>query len=359
MADTVTTLGGLTGWLVPGGVEALSLPFASVLVVVGIAALLIGGDLFVRGAAALAKRLGIGPLVIGLTLVAFGTSAPELAVNVLAAATDRGAISFGNIIGSNMANIGLILGIAALIKPLVVGRSLVAREIPMMLLATAVVLVMSFDVHLGGEAAAAGGTGTIVRGDGLILLLLFAVFMYYQINEVVGDRDASAALPDIEEVEQEPERPVPLAATLTLAGGLAVAAGGDVTVDAASEIARQIGVSEGVIGLTVVAAGTSLPELATSLAALRRGQTEIAIGNVVGSNIFNLLLVLGVTATVRPIPVPAGGNTDLLLVAALSVALFPFASLGQRNLKRPEGVALLIAYVGYVVWRGMNEVGAG
>jgi cation:H+ antiporter len=311
----------------------------------GLLLLMVGGEIVVRGATGLARALGVSPLVIGLTVVAFGTSAPELAVNVIAAWEDRVGISFGNIIGSNMANIGLIVGCTAILRPLLITGVVIAREIPMMLLATAAVVVMSFDAVLSPDS-----TDAIRRGDGIVLLLLFLIFLYYTVGDFVRQRSANG----VSELGQEfgpTDKGTPRYVALTFVGLAALIGGADLTVGAASEVARVMGVPEVIIGLTVLAVGTSLPELVASVAATMRGHAELAIGNVVGSNIFNLLLVAGITSVIRPIPIPAGGHLDLLMVGALSLLLFLVSLTANRRIIRGEAALLLSGYLAYIAWR--------
>ncbi len=308
----------------------------------GLILLLIGGDALVRGAAALAHRLGISPLVVGLTVVAFGTSAPELTVNVTAALRGSGGLSFGNVIGSNLANIGLVAGVAALLRPLHIQASVVRRELPMLLLATAVAFVFGLDSFFTG-----GSRSLYERGDGIVLLLLLSVFIYYTAVDVFRQRRSADG-----EVGLAPGGwGVPISLALGTAGLVGLLVGARLTVDGAVGIARTAGLSEAVIGLTLVAIGTSLPELAASLVAAWRGQTEIAIGNVIGSNLFNLLLVLGTTATLRPIPVPVGGFADLTVLTALSVLLWVICATRERSIIRAEGALLLTVYVVYLLAR--------
>ncbi|HVS10263.1 MAG TPA: calcium/sodium antiporter, partial [Planctomycetota bacterium] len=313
----------------------------------GLALLLGGGELLVRGATALARSFGISPLVVGLTVVAFGTSAPELAVNLAAALRGEGGISFGNIVGSNIANVGLIVGTAALVRPLSVHVTVILREIPMMLLASAAVLVMSFQSRLEG------GADAFRRSDGLILLLLFGVFLYYTTLDALLQRGSAAIAHEVEDLAEEG-----LAAgrgrslLLTVLGLAGLIAGGELTVRSAVALALALGISQAVIGLTIIAVGTSLPELVTSVMAVRRGQSDLAMGNVVGSNIFNLLLVLGLTATVHPIPVPEGGHVDLLMMTAFAVALLPL-SVRRRRMPRWSGALLLASYALYLLWRSV------
>jgi cation:H+ antiporter len=320
------------------------------LLAAGLALLMLGGETLVRGATGLARDIGVTPLVIGLTVVAFGTSAPELAVNVIAVSQGAGAISFGNIMGSNMANIGLIVGCSALIRPIRITGVVVTRELPMMLLATAAAVVMSFDALLRGEV-----TDTYDRGDGLLLLMFFLVFLYYTVGEFV-QRRASNGDGALTELAREPGGGVSKHALLTTFGLAALIGGADVTVGAAVSVARAFAVPEEIIGLTVLAVGTSLPELVTSLVATLRGHVGLAIGNVVGSNIFNLLLVLGVTSLVGRVPVPPSGHRDLAVVFLFSLILLLVSRTGKRRIIRTEAVALLLLYCAYLTWRSSQAL---
>ena len=319
----------------------------ALLLIVGLALLLGGGDLLVRGGSALARRRGVPPLAGGVSSVAFGRSAPELAVNVLAATGGQSEISFGNIMGSNMANIGLVLGIAALISPVPVKLPLIRREIPMMLLATLLAAVAGLDEWIKSDVQ------QYDRSDGLILLLLFGVFLYYTIAEIVDRSRGGEAFEGAETFAPPGGSPpsLPLSSLMTLAGVASLALGGRFTVSSGSELARGFGVSEALIGMTMIAIGTSLPELATSVIAAMRKETALAVGNIIGSNIFNLLFVLGVTATIAPVRVPPGGALDIAVVLALTLGVLLF-SIGKRRLiVRRAGAVLLAVYCGYLAIR--------
>jgi cation:H+ antiporter len=310
----------------------------------GLLLLVGGGDIMVRGSAALASQLGVSPLVIGLTVVAFGTSAPELSVNVVAAFRGNSEMSFGNIFGSNMANIGLIVAVTAFLGPMKIQSIVVSREVPMMLLVTVVAATLGLDSVWGD------GISQFGRGDGIVLLLLFTVFGYYTLRDLVRQRAGEAVdLPGIP--DDVHEMSLAAAMGLTFAGMVALGVGGAVTVFGAEGVARAMGISETIIGLTLVAIGTSLPELAASVVASMRGQPDIAIGNVVGSNIFNLVIVLGTTSVLRPVPVPPGGVLDLIVVIGLSTLLWLTSASGGQKIIRTEAVLLLTVYVGYMVTR--------
>jgi len=313
---------------------------------VGLAILVLGGQGLVRGAGALAARLGVQPVVIGMTVVAFGTSTPELVVNLAAAARGDSAIGFGNVVGSNIANVGLLLAVTALGWPLVVHRSIITREIPMLVLACGAGCVLGMD-HL-----LAAGPDRFNRGDGLVLLLLFAVFLYYTLADALGQRSALETAPAPGDTSETTSRAATGIGTWATAGCivgglLLLIAGGQLTVRGATGLAAALGVPEVIVGLTLVAVGTSLPELATSVLAARRGATDLAVGNIVGSNLFNLLFIWGLTTTIAPTDLPVGGRIDLFVMTALALILLPLA-LSQRRLARGEGVVLLLAYAGYI-----------
>jgi cation:H+ antiporter len=311
--------------------------------VVGLGLLTWGADIFVRGAAALALRLGVSSLVVGLTVVAMGTSAPELLVCVQAAIDGRGSLAMGNAVGSNIFNTGAILGAAALVYPMRCAASVIRREVPSMI---GVGAVLTLAALFGLQA------GMIDRREGIVLLVLFAGYLIYSYRSArMGTREVQTKV-DIEFTSREAERmrAVPLWRTLAylVVGATLLAVGARLLVDAAVAVAMLLGVSELVIGLTVVGAGTGLPELATSLAAAVRRHSDIAIGNVVGSNIFNVLLILGTTAVVRPLEVERSVVVrDLPVMMAFFVLCFPIM-LTRGRIGRGEGALLLGMYLGYV-----------
>ena len=313
-----------------------------VFLVLGLVLLVKGADLFVTGASSVARRFHIPSLIIGLTIVAFGTSAPELAVSVTSALNGQSDISMGNVVGSNMFNLLVVVGIAAFILPFKVKETIIAKEFPFVLLSCLALIVLTFDITLGN-----GTANVLNRTDGLVLLMFFGIFMYYLL---------SVALRAVKENEDE-EVMVSLGlgrSLIYLAIGLAgVVFGGDITVDAASAIARDFGMSEAMVGLTIVAVGTSLPELMTSVVAARKGESDIALGNVIGSNIFNVFFILGLTAFITPVAVSGAVAFDALLLAAISLIAFLFA-LTDRRYSKGEGlvlVALYAAYMIFVIWR--------
>jgi len=311
--------------------------------ILGLVVLLVGGESLVRGATGLARSLGISPMVIGMTVLAFGTSAPELAVNVNAALKGSSALTFGNVVGSNIANVGLILGITAIVQALRIHRTIVTREVPIMLAATGLAVVL-------------GLTGDTPRRfdqtDGMILLAAFAVFLFVTVRNARRE-DEFTHQAEEETVEQISLKPG-LASVVTVVGLTGVLLGSHWTVQGATGVARELGMSEALIGLTFVAVGTSLPELTTSLFSALKGHADLAVGNIVGSNVFNVLFILGVSATIRPVPVPAdGGPLDLGLMAAFSVVFLPLA-MTQKRLGRFEGFLLFAGYLSYMSWRALG-----
>lgn len=309
----------------------------------GLAALTLGAELMVRGAARLALTFGISPLVVGLTIVAFGTSAPELAVSTGAALSGSGDLAIGNVVGSNIANVLLILGLSALIVPLAVNEQIIRQEIPIMIGTSLLFVVFALDGRLG-------------QGEGALLLALVIAYTVFLVRQ---SRRASKAV-EAEFADEMPDTDSRWDAhwsvqLLLVAGGLGLLVlGADWLVDAAVAVARAFGVSDLVIGLTVVAVGTSMPEIATSLVAAYRGQRDIAVGNVVGSNIFNVLAVLGFSSLVADGGIAvseAARNFDLWVMLAVALACLPIAVTG-REISRWEGgvfIAYYVAYTAYLV----------
>ncbi|MBI3963967.1 MAG: calcium/sodium antiporter [Candidatus Kerfeldbacteria bacterium] len=307
------------------------------LFLVGLGAVIKGAGLLVDGASAIARRLRVSDLVIGLTIVAFGTSAPELVVNLFASVRGETEIAIGNVVGSNIANILLILGVAAVIFPLRVTKGTVWKEIPLSLLAAVLLGVMVNDVLLDGMESSA-----LTRTDGLALLAFFIIFLYYTFGIA---RQTEPAESDA----RKPTHGVGKATLFVLLGFVGLIVGGKFIVDGAVAFATGLGVSTSLIGLTIVAVGTSLPELATSAVAAYRKNADIAVGNVVGSNIFNIFFILGISSVIRPLPVQPASTQDILVAVAASAFLFAFMFLGKRHvLERSQGVLFLVLYAGYV-----------
>ena len=314
------------------------------LFLLGIVLIIVGANYLTEGASTLARRMGLSPLVVGLTIVAFGTSAPELIVSLMSALKGNADIAMGNVIGSNIFNLLAIGGVTALVAPITITQSTIRREIPLMLLSFLVLFFLSYDTIFAGTA---GTTENILsRGEGLTLLGFFLIFLTYTFAIA---KDA----PDDPHADHTPIRSYPLwLLVLFILGGLAALIyGGDLFVSSASSIARTFGMSESFIGLTIVAAGTSLPELATSVAAALKKQPEIAVGNIVGSNIFNIFLILGVSSTITPIRIGGVTALDFLVMIVAGLMLYIFAVLfGQRVVKRSEGAILALSFIAYTVY---------
>jgi cation:H+ antiporter len=302
----------------------------------GVTILAFGADFFVKGASSLAQRFGISQFVIGLIIVGFGTSTPELAVNLKAALSGSTDIAIGNVVGSNIANVGIILGLAAVVAPLAVHLRLVKVELPLM-------IAISF-----GLWAFAWYGGVIGRVDGAIMFAVFIAFLLFLLR---SSRNEPKDVQEEYAEESEPTRGVPVTIGLILIGLAMLMGGANLCVDAAVALARMWGMSELLIGLTIVAIGTSLPELASSVAAAYRGNADIAIGNVIGSNIYNILFILGLTAMIHPLP--ANGETllwfDLPVMVAFALVLVPMVLMGMR-ITRANGFVLLAGYAGYVAY---------
>ena len=304
-----------------------------VLIVVGITLVLFGADKLTEGASALARRMKVPEIIIGLTIVAAGTSAPELFVSLVSALNGTPDMAVGNVVGSNTMNAMLIVGCAAMVAPMTISRSTVRKDIPFSVAASVLLMLLALNGFLG-------------RVDGIVLLLGFAVFMAYTLS--------SATKPTNPTATTEPTAPTtPTSPTKSLAyivfGLAALVLGSNLFVDSASNVAASLGISEGVIGLTVVAGGTSLPELATSVVAARKGQSAIAIGNVIGSNVFNILLILGLTATISPLQIE-GITTIDMAVMLLSVSLVWLFSFTKFTVERWEGAVLVVGYLVYLWW---------
>lgn len=301
-----------------------------VLLIIGFALLVWGADKFVAGASAFARRLGVSPLLVGLTIVAFGTSAPELAVSLTAALQGANEIAVGNVVGSNLFNLLVVAGLSAVICPLVMDRTLLRRDWPLSVGAAVLLLVfIAPDLKIS-------------RIEGLILLAIFAAVLGAQIRAALKNRDA------LEGEEDEVLMPPVMIGVNIVLGLACIIIGGQMAVNGATGIARMFGLSETLIGLTIVAIGTSLPELVTSLVAARKGQNEIAMGNVIGSNLFNILLILGVSSAITPIPVQATSIVDCIVLIAVSVIFYLPAMRGK--LGRFPGAVMALSYVAYTVY---------
>jgi cation:H+ antiporter len=306
------------------------------LLILGFVPLILGANLLVDNASSLAKRLNIPNMVIGLTIVAFGTSAPEMTVNLIASLHKSTDLALGNVVGSNIFNILFILGVSDMVYPLALKRDTTWKEIPLCFLSAIALFAMANDRLIEGAAGSLLG-----RIDGFILLLFFLIFLAYNFHLVQSEKFT-------EEIPVKDKRPV-FAVALVLSGIVLLVIGGRLIVNSAVKLADLIGMSERVIALTVVSVGTSLPELATSVVAARKKNTDIAIGNIVGSNIFNVFLILGVSAFIHPIGVHPQSNLDISVNIGASLLLFIFIFTGKgRRIERWEGILFVLSYLLYI-----------
>jgi cation:H+ antiporter len=313
------------------------------LFIAGIGLLILSGAALVEGASNIAARHNVSPALIGLTLVAFGTSLPELAVNVSAVNSGKPGLAVGNIFGSNIANIGLVLGTCVALRGFTVESRIIRREIPLLLLISAIVTVLAGDGTLRDEA------GYLDRGDALVLMLLLLIFIYTNIWDMLQVSNDDPLLTQASARGRRRLRKRNLAYIAGGAVGLWLA--GSLTVENAVFIAQDWGVPETIIGLSILAIGTSLPELVTAVAAALRGEASLALGNVVGSNLMNVLFILPSTALLQPLPLENGSLLDILCCLAFTALLALFAYTSQLRLSRWEGAVLLAGYFGFIAWR--------
>jgi cation:H+ antiporter len=307
-----------------------------VLLIIGFFLLIKGADYLVEGSSSLASKLKVSELLIGLTIVAFGTSTPELIVNIIASYQDNTGIAYGNVIGSNIVNILLILGIAGLIYPIKTEKNTVWKEIPLSLMAAVALLILCNDRILNGEPS------LLSRGDGLILLLFFIIFISYSFGL------SKVEIQDRPDIKIFSNRRI---VVYIIVGLAALFFGGRFVVNSAVNIAHRLNISEKLIALTIVSIGTSLPELFTSAVAAKNHKSDIAIGNVVGSNIFNIFFILGISAVIRPLTYPITLNSDLIILIGASLLLFLTMFTGhKRRLDWWESFSFLILYCGYVIF---------
>ncbi|MDF1509748.1 calcium/sodium antiporter [Robertmurraya sp. DFI.2.37] len=312
---------------------------AYILLIIGFALLIKGADFFVEGSSNIAALLKIPPMIIGLTIVSFGTSSPEAAVSITAALNGNAGVTLGNVVGSNIFNITLVIGITAFLNPLKVESDTIRKEIPFTLLASVALLIMISDISLQFFNA-----NSLTRGDGLILLLFFAIFMYYVIEIALNSREK-----ELQEETNQKTGSWGKNIIFTIGGLIGIILGGNLVVDSSTTIAYSLGMSETLVGLTIVAIGTSLPELITSVTAAYKKLSEIALGNIVGSNIFNILFVLGASSAISPLPVDGKLFTDVILMIGLTIVLFIFSRSNYR-IGKIEGLVMALAYVVYMVF---------
>ena len=307
----------------------MTIIFDILFIILGVWCVLKGADYLTEGAAAVARRMHIPEMIIGLTIVAAGTSAPELFVSVVSALKGTSDMAVGNVVGSNIMNTMLIVGVAAMVAPMNISKNTVKKDLPFTVAASMLLLFLAFDHFLG-------------HVGGFMLLAGFALFMAYSIY-------SASRSPEPDSNDQVAQMSKLKSAIFVLGGLLLLIVGSNVFVDHASQLALSMGISEGVVGLTVVAGGTSLPELATTVVAARKGQSALAIGNVIGSNVFNILLILGLTATIHPLQIE-GITTIDMAVMLLSVSFIWIFCFTRLKVERWEGATLLVGYLAYLIW---------
>lgn len=325
-----------------------------VLFILGFFALIYGAEWLIDGASALAKKIGVSGLVIGLTIVAFGTSLPELIVSLFAINNDAGGLAIGNILGSNIANTLLVLGVAAVMTPIYIRRKVVWREVLFSVAATIMLGVLVSDVLFSDGGLVFGGLSRI---DGIVLISYFLIFLYYSFGNHWFPVETEE-----KKTEEKPEHhavDVPNTIVKIIAGSLALFLGGKWLVDGAIEIADVFDLSEGFVGLSIVAIGTSLPELAATVTAVRKKKEDIAVGNIVGSNLFNILWVLGISATVQPLAFSDSQIADVMIAIAVSLILLFTLTIGKHKhqISRSEGVMFLVLYAAYLAFIFARSLG--
>lgn len=314
--------------------------------IAGFILLIKGADFFVDSASTIARKLHVSPLIVGLTIVAFGTSAPEAVVSIIAAVDGNGDMVIGNVVGSNIVNITLLLGLTILVSPIIMDRDTVNKDTVIAVFTAVLLFVLAGGFWTNGE-------NIVSRIDGIIILLFFAVFLVYVFMKALRSRDATmdreAAAADVEN-----DKPWWRLIVVLIVGLAAIIFGGDLVVKSATEIAVALGMSQALVGLTIVALGTSLPELVTSIAAARKGQASMAVGNLIGSNIFNVFLVSGLSATIVPLLVTPSLIIDITVLIVISVIVFILSRTGYK-LRRTEGsllVLIYVVYLAYIIFRG-------
>lgn len=320
-----------------------------ILLLIGFILLVKGADYFVDGSSSIAKKLRVPSLIIGLTIVAFGTSAPEASVSITAAINNQNGMAIGNVIGSNIFNLLMVLGASGIIKPLIVEKSMLSKEFPFLLLISIILVTLSLDTLFFNSTI-----NTIGRIDGLILLILFGFFLYYLISSALKNRNESyfeeESSIDIDTVNIkiiEKSDPIIKPILISIIGICAVIFGGNLVVNSASNIATNLGISEQLIGLTIVSIGTSLPEFVTSVIAATKGESDLALGNVVGSNIFNILFILGASSVISPLTVDYKLIIDGIIMI-LSTLLVYFYAYRKNNISKLESLSLLVFYLLYL-----------
>lgn len=310
-----------------------------ILLLAGLVLLVKGADFFVDGSSSIAVKLKVPSLIIGLTIVAFGTSAPEAAVSIIAGVKGQNDIAMGNVIGSNLFNLLAVIGICAAIRPINIKKEIIAREYPFSMLAVFALIVLSGDLYLGE-----GGANVLSRSDGIILLLFFGVFLYSVMSTAL---DSIKNSPPEENVQ--PKYTIGKAVIFSILGLAGIIVGGQLVVNSATQIAYAFGISEALVALTIVAVGTSLPELVTSIVAAKKGESDMAVGNVVGSNIFNVYFVLASSSAIHPLNISMENIIDLIILMFVMILVYVFC-ITSRKVSRAEGIILVSLYIAYMVY---------
>lgn len=311
-----------------------------ILLIIGFALLIKGADIFVDGASSIAKKIGIPPVIVGLTIVSLGTSAPELAVSLISAINGSNEIAIGNVLGSNLFNTLMVLGVTAIVLPLIIQIEKIKTDFFVNITVTVLLFFLTFDSILGKDS------NLISRLDGIILVIICIAYIIYLVLKSVKT--------NVEQPSKEDKNiNLFIKILLIILGACAIIFGGDFVVNSATNIAYKFGMSEKLVGLTIVAMGTSLPELVTSIVAALKGENDIALGNILGSNIFNILLIIGLSSTISPIPVAANLMIDFLYLLAITIFLFVLIFTGkgkEKKLTRFEGLLLVTLYIGYMIY---------
>ena len=323
------------------------LPIAAVilLLAVGFAFLVKGADFFVEGSSSIAKKLKVPPIIIGLTIVAMGTSLPETAVSVTASLVQNNELAVSNVVGSNIFNLMFVIGVCSILTPIMVQKATVVRDIPLSLGCALVLLVLGIS-GLGDKAGM-----TLGHADGVIFLIVFAGYIFTMVRSAMKARAAGqkVEIEGVEECDNMKELSYGKSILFLIVGAAAIAFGGDLTVDTASRIAIELGMSQTLVGLTIVSIGTSLPELVTSVVAARKNEVDMAVGNAVGSNIFNILMVLGIASAISPVALIRENIIDIVLLMVFSVMVWIFAGT-RKKIERKEGIIMVVVYLVYCAY---------
>mgnify|MGYP004622235755 FL=1 len=323
------------------------LPIAAVilLLAVGFAFLVKGADFFVEGSSSIAKKLKVPPIIIGLTIVAMGTSLPETAVSVTASLVQNNELAVSNVVGSNIFNLMFVIGVCSILTPIMVQKATVVRDIPLSLVCALLLLVLGIS-GLGDKAGM-----TLGHADGIIFPIVFAGYIFTMVRSAMKARAAGqkVEIEGVEECDNMKELSYGKSILFLIVGAAAIAFGGDLTVDTASRIAIELGMSQTLVGLTIVSIGTSLPELVTSVVAARKNEVDMAVGNAVGSNIFNILMVLGISSAISPVALIRENLIDIVLLMVFSVMVWIFAGT-RKKIERKEGIIMVVVYLVYCAY---------